>query len=335
MVDENVMPVDSIKRLIKGYNRCENPINRLIDVYVRNEFSIKHLIEMLVLFTNSLFPCNLKLKKWRGGSNMIKAIIFDLDDTLLWDQKSVKMAFETTCLIAKEKYDVDPEKLEEAVRREARALYSSYETYEFTQMIGINPFEGLWGDFLDDEENFRKMKEIVPTYRKDAWTKGLLVLGIDDKEFGAELAERFPAERRRNPFIYEDTFSVLEKLKGKYKLLLLTNGSPDLQNTKLAITPEIAPYFDSIVISGSFGRGKPDPSIFEYALKKLNVTKDEAIMVGDNLMTDILGASRVEMKSVWINREMKERNEVKPDYEIKQLEELLGILNSLSGDVRR
>ncbi|WCN36293.1 HAD family hydrolase [Aneurinibacillus uraniidurans] len=261
---------------------------------------------------------------------MIKAIIFDLDDTLLWDQKSVKEAFVATCNAAKQKYDIDPETLEEAVRKEARELYSSYETYPFTQMIGINPFEGLWGNFLDDDENFKKLKAVVPTYRKEAWTRGLKAAGIDDPEFGYELAEQFPVERRKNPFVYEETFNVLNELKGKYQLLLLTNGSPDLQNTKLEITPEIVPYFDHIVISGAFGRGKPDPSIFEHALTLMSLQKDEVIMVGDNLMTDILGASRAGINSVWINRHNKERNEVIPDYEIKHLEELYSILETLN-----
>jgi putative hydrolase of the HAD superfamily len=261
---------------------------------------------------------------------MIKAIFFDLDDTLLWDQKSVEKAFEATCLVAAEKYQIDPAVLEEAVRQEARELYSSYETYPFTQMIGINPFEGLWGNFLDDHDEFRKMKDIVPAYRKEAWTRGLKAIGIDDPEFGEELAERFPAERRKLPFVYEESFQVLDELKGKYQLLLLTNGSPDLQNTKLEITPELVPYFDHIVISGAFGKGKPDPTIFEHALEKMSLTKDEAIMVGDNLMTDILGASRVGMKSVWINRHDKERNEVIPDFEITHLEELYPILEDLN-----
>jgi putative hydrolase of the HAD superfamily len=221
------------------------------------------------------------------------------------------------------------------VREAARSLYESYETYSFTQMIGINPFEGLWGNFLDDHDEFRKMKDIVPTYRKDTWTAGLKKMGVDDPQFGYELAERFPQERKKVPFVYEETYRVLENLKGNYQLLLLTNGSPDLQNTKLAITPEIAPYFNHIVISGAFGRGKPDPSIFEYALEVMNVSIDEAIMVGDNLMTDILGASRVGIKSVWINRHDKERNEVIPDYEIKELEELFGILENLNVGVGR
>lgn len=261
---------------------------------------------------------------------MVKAIFFDLDDTLLWDQKSVKEAFVLTCQKAKEKYDIDPELLEEAVRKEARELYSSYETYPFTQMIGINPFEGLWGNFLDDQEDFRKMSKIVPTYRKEAWTRGLAALGIDDPEFGHELGELFPAIRRQKPFVYEESFQVLDQLKGHYKLLLLTNGSPDLQKTKLTITPELVPYFDQIVISGNFGRGKPDPSIFEHALKIIDVNKDEAIMVGDNLLTDILGATRAGIKSVWINRHNKERlKDVTPTYEIKHLEELFPILNEL------
>lgn len=261
---------------------------------------------------------------------MVEAIFFDLDDTLLWDQKSVKEAFAATCLVAAEKYDIDPEKLEESVREEARNLYSSYETYSFTQMIGINPFEGLWGNFLDDHDQFRKLKEIAPIYRKESWHKGLQGLGIDDREFAEKLAERFPEERRRLPFVYEESFSVLDQLKGKYKLLLITNGSPDLQNTKLDITPELVPYFDQIVISGAFGKGKPDPSIFEHALSVLDIKKEQALMVGDNLMTDILGANRAGIKSVWVNRHEKEKNEVCPDFEIKNLNELFPILNALN-----
>ncbi|WP_413298825.1 HAD family hydrolase [Bacillus sp. 1P10SD] len=260
---------------------------------------------------------------------MIKAIFFDLDDTLLWDQKSVKEAFASTCRLAEERYAISADQLEEAVREAARNLYSSYETFPFTQMIGINPFEGLWGNFLDDTEEFKKMKEIVPTYRKDAWTLGLSAMGIDDSEFGVELAERFPQERRNLPFVYDETFKILDGLKGNYQLLLLTNGSPDLQNTKLAITPELVPYFDHIVISGDFGRGKPDPSIFEHALSRMSLKKDEVIMVGDNLMTDILGANRAGIKTVWINRHEKQRNEVIPTFEIKHLEELYPVLEEL------
>ncbi|WP_186576880.1 HAD family hydrolase [Aquibacillus kalidii] len=260
---------------------------------------------------------------------MIKSIFFDLDDTLLWDKKSVKQAFIATCKLAEEKYRVNPAQLEDAVREEAKILYASYETYDFTQMIGINPFEGLWGDFLDSGDNFKKMSKIVPSYRKDAWFNGLKQIGIDDKDFATHLAEQFPINRKDNPFVYEDTFDVLDKLKDDYQLLLLTNGSPSLQNTKLEITSRLRPYFDHIIISGAFGKGKPDPDIFEYALDKANQDKDDVIMVGDNLMTDILGSNRAGIRNVWINREDKPRSEVKPTYEINHLEQLFSILNDI------
>jgi putative hydrolase of the HAD superfamily len=257
----------------------------------------------------------------------MKAIFFDLDDTLLWDKKSVETAFQKTCAYAATKVDLDTKALESSVRYEASNLYDTYETRPFTQMIGINPFEGLWGTFNDPSEEFQKMKAITPNYQRESWIKGLQHLGIDDTALGEELSTFFPKMRKESPFVYEETFEVLDLLKGKYILFLITNGSPSLQNTKLKITPEIAPYFDHIIISGAFGKGKPDPSIFEHALELAGVNKEEALMVGDNLMTDILGSFKVGMKSVWINRENKEvSEEVKPTYTIKNLRELISIL---------
>lgn len=259
---------------------------------------------------------------------MIKAVFFDLDDTLLWDKKSVATAFRKTCERAADTYEIDPIELEEAVRAEARSLYASYETYEHTKMIGINPFEGLWGTFDDAGESFQKMKEIVPKYRQKAWTNGLSRMGIEDAELGSLLADLFIEERKKSPFIYEETFSVLDQLKGNYQLVLITNGSPSLQQTKLEITPEIAPYFDHIIISGGFGVGKPDRRIFDHVLRLTDLQPNEALMVGDNLMTDILGASYVGIPSVWINRENAKLHEdaVKPTYEIENLEELFQII---------
>ena len=267
---------------------------------------------------------------FRSITMAIKTIIFDLDDTLLFDQKSVKTAFEKTCDYAATIKNVDSRELEEAVKVAARGLYESYPTYDYTVLIGINPFEGLWGTFDDPTPQFQQMKEIMPAYRAQAWTNGLAAIGIEDAELGAELGERFVEERKKAPFLYEDTFEVLDQLKGKYELILLTNGAPSLQNLKLEITPEIVPYFDHIVISGDFGKGKPDASIFEFVMDKAGLTKDEAIMVGDNLMTDILGSSRVGMRNVWINRENKPKNpDVVPTFEVTSLTEFLQLLKTI------
>ncbi|MGE0911098.1 HAD family hydrolase [Bacillus atrophaeus] len=260
----------------------------------------------------------------------MKAVFFDLDDTLLWDEKSVSTTFTETCLQAEKEYGLDPKEFEAAVREAARQLYMSYETYPYTVMIGINPFEGLWANFSEPiSDGFKQLNKIAPKYRRSAWTNGLKAFGIEDAAYGEYLAEFFAAERRKRPFVYDETFDVLDQLKGKYELLLLTNGDPSLQKEKLAGVPELAPYFNEIVISGAFGKGKPDASIFEHCLGLLHISKDDAIMVGDNVNTDILGAGRAGMKTVWVNRTgKKNETDVKPDYVISDLHELFAILEN-------
>lgn len=261
----------------------------------------------------------------------IKAILFDLDDTLLWDDRSVKEAFQATCQEAAKHYEVDTELLEQEVRREARALYEAFEAFPFTKMIGINPFEGLWAQFREGEqEEFRKLESFVPTYRKEAWTRGLKALGIEDEELGGKLGEMFPAERRSRPIVYEETFEVLDQLKEKYKLLLLTNGSPDLQQEKLAGVPSLAAYFDHIIISGDFGQGKPAAAIFDHAMSLLGITAEEGVMIGDKLTTDIQGSNAVGMRNMWINRHgIKLEGEIVPAHEITSLRDIQKIIDSV------
>jgi putative hydrolase of the HAD superfamily len=263
----------------------------------------------------------------------LKAILFDLDDTLLWDERSVAEAFKATCEAAVARYpQLAADEVEASVRKEARALYESFDTFPFTKMIGINPFEALWGNFSEGEdENFVKLRALAPGYRTAAWTKGLLALGIDDVELGQVLGELFPKERRARPIVYENTFPLLNALKGDFKLLLLTNGSPDLQKEKIAGVPKLAAYFDEIIISGQFGEGKPAISIFQYAMKLLNIGPNDGLMVGDKLTTDILGSSKVNMRNVWINHHNIDRsNEIIPTYEINDIGELMSIIENLA-----
>ncbi|SFE35852.1 HAD family hydrolase [Alteribacillus iranensis] len=258
----------------------------------------------------------------------MKALFFDLDDTLLWDKKSIKESLRATCLEAEEQTGIHHKELEKTVREEAASLYASYDTYEFTKSIGINPFEGLWGDFTDDINiGFRKMNEIIYDYQEKAWTHSLSKHGVSDSPLGSTLAERFRFHRRKLPFIYADTFEVLAELKENYRLLLLTNGAPSLQQEKLNMTPQLVPFFEYIVVSGAYGIGKPAPSIFEHCLDLMQLSSDDALMIGDNLHTDILGSNRAGMKNIWINREKKEPNKDIPfTWEVQSLSEIPGLL---------
>jgi len=203
-------------------------------------------------------------------------------------------------------------------------LYATYETFPFTKNIGINPFEALWAHFTGGSDvNFRKLQELAPSYRTEAWTRGLAAVGVNDRELGFKLGELFPAERRKRPYVYEETFDTLKQLKANYKLLLLTNGAPDLQQEKIDGVPELASYFDHIVISGSFGEGKPAESIFRHAIDLLGIGPSEGIMIGDKLTTDILGSNKVGMRNMWVNRHGVERTiDIVPTHVIDHLSQI-------------
>lgn len=257
----------------------------------------------------------------------MQAVFFDLDDTLLWDSKCVKEAFAITCKEASKRTGVDAKKVEDSVRDVAPKIYATYDVFPFTKMIGINPFEGLWGTFNDGTFEFPKLEAIAPIYQKQAWTKALEALGIHDEKLGSELALLFKKSRENLSFLYPETLDILEKLKGHFRLALITNGSPSLQNHKIEKAEKLRPYFDEIIISGEHGKGKPHPTVFNYALSQLNIDKNEAIMVGDNLHTDILGANTTGLKSIWINHDNKTATEDnQPTHTVTSLKEIIPIL---------
>lgn len=256
---------------------------------------------------------------------MKKAIFFDLDDTLLNDRKSIQRAFDVTCGELAEKYGLDSAELEANVRDCARKLYSTYPFFEFTQKIGINPFEGLWGRFTDVHHwKFREMGMLISDYQLKAWKEGLQLSGVPEEE--AEGAKKkFQEVRRSTSFVFDDTYEVLEQLKTRgFRLLLLTNGSPSLQLEKLAMEKRLIPYFEHIVISGNFGFGKPDPRLFQHALRLMEISAKEAIMVGDNVSTDILGANNAGIDSIWIDHgDGKNMEGAKPTYRAERLKDVL------------
>jgi len=265
-----------------------------------------------------------------------KAIIFDLDNTLLWDERSIDEAFQATCTYAsKENAAIASAALEAAVREAALQLFESMEIYEWAHRIEVTYLEALWGRFEDSggDAKLEKLAQLAPEYQREAWNRGLRQAGVSDPELARRLAVRFADERRKRPLVYDDTFEVIQRLADRgYKLLLLTNGAPDLQQEKVDSIPWLGGYFAHIVISGTFGAGKPAAAIFHHSLELLGISADEALMVGDNPDTDIKGANGIGMRSVWINRHRKAAPaDNRPTYEIERLTELLDIVQNANG----
>ena len=230
---------------------------------------------------------------------MRKAILFDLDDTLVAQDASDEAAFRAACDVAHRRRGIDPRALYEATRHVARKLWRAAPSFQYTDRIGISYTEGLWARFTDDGPDLLALRTWAPTYRREAWSRALLEQGVDDAPLAEELGARFGEERRKRHVVFPDVEPALRGLRADYRLALVTNGAPDLQREKLRGSG-LSGYFDAVIVSGEAGVGKPNPRIFALALERLGVRPDEAVMVGDNPARDIVGAQRAGVRAVLI-----------------------------------
>jgi len=100
--------------------------------------------------------------------------------------------------------------------------------------------------------------------------------------------------------ILPGTFEILEYLKGNYGLHIITNGFSEAQEKKMK-NAQIRGYFEIVVNSEMAGVKKPNPKIFQMALKMANVSPENAVMIGDNLEADILGAQNAGLSAIHLN----------------------------------
>jgi 2-haloalkanoic acid dehalogenase type II len=150
-------------------------------------------------------------------------------------------------------------------------------------------------------------------------------LGIDPAH-AAPLAEAYAAIRMPSVKLYPGSREMLEALKERYRLGLLTNGPTELQWPKIRGT-EIEALFDAIVVAGDIGIYKPDPRAFTALLDRLGVTAEEALYIGDSLTMDVDGAHGAALRCIWISRDGETADpDAPPDHTILDLEELREVL---------
>ncbi|MCX2679489.1 YjjG family noncanonical pyrimidine nucleotidase [Galbibacter sp. EGI 63066] len=97
--------------------------------------------------------------------------------------------------------------------------------------------------------------------------------------------------------LFSDAVDILEYLHPKYNLHIITNGFAEVQQKKLQ-NSGIDYFFQVVMNSETAGVKKPNPLIFEKALKQARVKPENALMVGDSYEADILGAKKVGMKTI-------------------------------------
>jgi len=227
-----------------------------------------------------------------------KALFFDLDHTL-WDYEKNSSEALTDLY---NKYELH--------KNEALSLESFLET--FTE---VN-FK-LWSNYNKghiNRDDIRK-KRFHDILKKYGRVDESITLSMSD-----DYVKSCPLKTNLFPYTHE----VLGYLKEKYTLYILTNGFDDVQAIKITES-KIAPYFEGMITSETTGHRKPSKEIFDFAVSTAKSTNQTSLMVGDNLTSDIGGAQKAEIDTVFFNPKRFE-HKANVNHEISCLSQLMDIL---------
>lgn len=203
--------------------------------------------------------------------NKVEHIFFDLDHTL-WDfDKNSALTFE---FIFK-KHEVNA------------TLVDFLKLYE---PINLKYWK-LYRDEKVSKENLR--------YSRLKETFDALEFVVEDQVIN-QLSEDYITYLSSFNHVFDGTFEILDYLKPKYKLHIITNGFKEAQNNKLK-SSKLDHYFDTVTSAEAAGVKKPNPDIFNFALNLAKAETQNSIMIGDNYEADILGALNIGLDAICFN----------------------------------
>ena len=224
----------------------------------------------------------------------VKHIFFDLDHTL-WDfdansHATIKALF----------YD---KKLDEKLDCDVDEFYHAY--------IRIN--EQKW-------ELYRQHLITKDRLRAERFVETFAEFGFHDSELAMSYENEYLNTCPYKSILIEGTLETLDYLNDKYDLCIITNGFFETQKIKLRESG-LTPYFNHVFTSDQIGCNKPDRRIFHESLKQSGAQRKSSVMIGDSLVTDILGAKNYGMAQVFFNPDGQMHSE-RITHEIKKLEQL-------------
>lgn len=221
---------------------------------------------------------------------MIKAILIDIDDTILDFKKSSEKAFINTI----------------------KDFNLTYKDEYFSYFEQIN--SDLWRD--------QKLGKIsIKNLFKKRSTMMIEYLGlIEDNNF---FTETFSENLSHQAILVDGIEDLLSYLNNKYKLYAASNSVYKRQVSRLK-KANLYNFFDGIFVSDTLGYEKPDGKFFEKIIDQIDFNKNEVIMIGDSLKSDIVGAKNAQIKSIWFSEKDTE-NKIY-NYKVKNLSEIKKIL---------
>lgn len=225
-------------------------------------------------------------------------LFIDLDDTVYDFSEASREAFRET-------YDL----------LQYGRYFNSFEHY----MELYAPYNlmlwGIYGEGKITKEELNRRRYSHP----------LEAVGVNDQELAAtfcrEALSRIPTKGPLMPGAIE----LLEYLRPKYNMYILSNGFKELQSRKMH-TAGIDKYFDKLILSEDIGVNKPNPELFEHALRTTGSKLSESIMIGDMFETDITGAANIGMEQIYYNPKGKKGHPFVPTYEVTHLLQIKEIL---------
>jgi putative hydrolase of the HAD superfamily len=236
----------------------------------------------------------------------VQAIFFDLDDTLLDDDRCWRAAVSLTCNELALRYpSVDRVVLETSYLENSARLWAGF---------GNAPRTASGSSAARD-------------LRLAVWQTVLDGCGVDPPDLAGEAVDAYERHRRETYACFADVRPVIQRLRERLRLAVITNGPSEGQREKLDITG-LTPFLDVVVVSSDLGVGKPDAAIFRFALDQLGLDPPCVWHVGDSLVNDVGGARNAGLGSVWLNRRRLSPAEdaPSPDHEIVTLTELVELL---------
>jgi len=226
----------------------------------------------------------------------IKLLTFDLDDTL-WPCKPVIMAAE--------------QKLYEWMQQRVPQITQRHDS------------EAIFHKRRDFMQQRPDLSHDISKLRVES-LKALsdeIGLGYDwiDEAFEVFFLARQQVE------LYSDVEPVLDVLSSEYTLVAVSNGNADIGLTG------VDRWFEFSVSAAEVGHQKPHPLVFETAMYRAGVTREETVHIGDDEHRDIFGACEAGIRTVWLNRSNRDwsHTECKADHHIRSLDELPEILREI------
>jgi 2-haloacid dehalogenase len=203
-----------------------------------------------------------------------------------------------------------------ALRQTFEVLGCGYEPQYDATYRQING--GMWRAFEQGEISQERLR----TRRFELLFESLQ-LECDPDTFSA----RYLSNLAKGTDLIEGAEEVLRVLHGKVGLVMITNGLKDVQRPRFARSL-IGDYFTDLVISEEVGAAKPSREIFDVAFEKMGQPrKEEVLIVGDGLSSDIKGGNNYGIDTCWFNPAGTPRPlDVEVTYEISDLRELLGLI---------